>query len=137
MTNWYMSGQQHSELTQFECHIEVFFVCSHCNCPTVGYIWFEGWNWDDDKKGEKTSCEVNCNVCKENKLKVEVTIDERLKLEPSHHVENYNDKLTDEYFSHDTIIFFRFLWFKTLESAMADAESPGIDDMEDHQFFSH
>ena len=22
MTHWYMSGQQHSELTQFECHIE-------------------------------------------------------------------------------------------------------------------
>ena len=131
-----MVGDLHSESVQFEATIVVFYVCEVCNCPTSCLIGIEGWGWNDEAKGKQSTELLECHMCL-SETSITVTIGDQLKFNNGSDEEMNTDEDYNRSYSHNEILFFKFLWSRTEEEHTTPMNQPDIDDMDDHQFFSH
>lgn len=137
MGNWYMVGDLHSESVQFEATIVVFYVCKACNCPTSCLIGIQGWGWNDEEKGKQSTEILGCQSC-QSETSITVTIGDQLKFNNESDIEmNTDEDYNRAYYESNEILFFKFLWSETEEGYTNIMNQPDIDDMDDHQFFSH
>ena len=133
MSKWYMAGNSHSESVQFQAQIAVFYICEACTLGTSCVIGFDGWCYNDEEKGKQHDETVKCQCC-QSETKISFKIGDKLEFE-----NEWDFQVDDDYndcYDHNKIIYFRFLWFETEESYQ-NSQNIDIDNMDDHQFFSH
>ena len=133
MSKWYMVGEKHSELVQFDSQIAVFYICDICKAGTSCVIGFEGWCYNDENKGKKHDAILKCQCCG-SETTASVKVDDQLRFETEFNFRSEDDY--SEVYDSNQIIFFRFLWFAT-EEWYQSLQKIDVDNMDDHQFFSH